>query len=262
MRIDIHTHTFHPKIAHKVVNQLESHYGIHPVGTGTAEDLLKRLDTASIDRAVILTAATSPAQVIPANNWAIQMGKDHQEFIPFGTVHPEYSDMESELNRLEKAGIIGLKLHPDFQGFRMDDKSLFDVLEMARNRFICLFHVGDTLPPKLNPSCPKKLADLQRAFPETRMIAAHMGGYKHWEYVKEHLAHTDVFVDSSSVLDFLDPTLLKAIINSFGINRVLFGSDYPLYDPADELKRFPVIADLSDKQLTTIFNNAETLLDV
>ncbi|MFA7166128.1 MAG: amidohydrolase, partial [Desulfoplanes sp.] len=56
MHIDIHTHAFHPKIAHKVLEQLQNHYAIAPVGTGTVEDLLPRLKKAGIDRAVVHSA--------------------------------------------------------------------------------------------------------------------------------------------------------------------------------------------------------------
>ena len=48
MYIDIHTHAFHPKIAHKVVAQLEDHYNIKPVGNGLAEDLKERLTRAGL----------------------------------------------------------------------------------------------------------------------------------------------------------------------------------------------------------------------
>ncbi len=68
---DIHTHAYHPKIAHKVIAQLEDHYGIPPVGTARIEALLDRAEAGGLDRVVVPSAATSPAQVIPANNWAI-----------------------------------------------------------------------------------------------------------------------------------------------------------------------------------------------
>ena len=79
MRIDIHCHAFHPKIADKVTAQLDEHYGIRPVGTGTCEDLLARARRAGLDKVVVLGAATDPSQVIPANNWAIGLQREHPE---------------------------------------------------------------------------------------------------------------------------------------------------------------------------------------
>ncbi|MEF2231954.1 MAG: amidohydrolase family protein [Pseudodesulfovibrio sp.] len=262
MFIDVHTHAFHPKIAHKVVAQLEAHYSIAPVGNGLLDDLLMRIGRAGLDRAVVLTAATDPSQVVPANNWAIQIKRDCPNCIPFGTVHTGFDRMEDEFDRLEKEGIKGLKFHPDFQGFRMDDPALFDVLEMAADRFVCLFHVGDTLPPDENPSCPRKLAVLCKAFPDTPMIAAHMGGYRHWDYALEHLADTDVFVDSSSSMEFLDDDRLGKLVDGFGTERILFGSDYPLYDPGEERTQLEARLHFTDEELKRILGgNAADLLD-
>jgi len=260
MLIDVHTHVFHPKIAPKVTAQLENHYGIHPVGTGLAEDLLGRMKKSGVDKSVVVTAATAPAQVIPANNWAIEMKQNHKEFIPFGTIHPDFDQMEEELYRLEKNGITGLKFHPDFQGYRMDNPALYDVMEMIGDRFICLFHIGDTLPPDQNPSCPRKLVALRRAFPKPTIIAAHMGGYRHWDLALEELAGRDVFVDTSSVMDFVDDTLLSNLYNSYGKDRILFGSDYPLFDAGYELEQLTKRLRLTQTDLSDIMSNAENLL--
>lgn len=261
MRIDVHSHAFHPKIAHKVVAQLEDHYGIHPVGTGTADDLIDRLDKAGLDKAVVLTAATSPDQVIPANNWSIGLKKAEPRFIPFGTIHPGFDHVEDELDRLERNGIQGLKFHPDFQGFRMDDESFYEVMEIIGDRFVCMFHVGDTLPPDENPSCPKKMAALRKAFPAPVMIAAHMGGYQHWEYALEHLSETDVYVDCSSVLDFVDDLQLGRLFRGFDREHILFGSDYPLFDAAQEIQAVSTRLGLTEKQLDGLLCQAGQLFD-
>lgn len=255
MRIDVHTHAFNEKIAHKVLDQLEGHYNISPVGNGHSDDLVSRLNNAHLDKAVVLTAATSPDQVIPANNWALQLNANPR-FIPFGTIHPEFDRNEKELDRLEKSGIQGLKFHPDFQGYRMDDKALYEVMEMVQDRFVCMFHVGDTLPPDDNPSCPRKMAALKMAFPDSTMIAAHMGGYQHWEYALEHLGNLDILVDSSSVTSFVDDTLLNRLFNAYGLDRILFGSDYPLFDPQVEIDQLKTRLRLSDFQVERMLTAA------
>ncbi|NDV20161.1 amidohydrolase family protein [Pseudodesulfovibrio sp. JC047] len=259
MRIDIHAHAFDPKIADKVLVQLEGHYGVKPIGTGKADDLIERLDRAGLDKSVVLSAATTPSQVIPANNWAIQLKKTNPRFIPFGTLHPGFDRNAEELDRLEKNGIQGLKFHPDFQGFRMDDESFFDVMELIQGRFICLFHIGDTLPPDENPSCPKKMAALRKRFPKPTMIAAHMGGYHQWEYAIKHLAGTDVYVDCSSVLDFVDDSLLQRLFAAFPHDHILFGSDYPLYDAATEIKSLSQRLHLTETQLDELLSRGGAL---
>lgn len=123
-KTDWHTHAFHPKIAAKVLKQLSSHYGIEPVGTGLVEDLVTRQERAGLDHAVVHTAATAPHQVIPGNDWAIKLQTGHRKLTAFGSLHPGFTEWENELLRLEGKAIQGLKFHPDFQGYDLDDAAL------------------------------------------------------------------------------------------------------------------------------------------
>lgn len=259
--IDIHTHAFHPKIAHKVVDQLDGHYQIHPVGNGLIDDLLSRVRSAGLARAVVLCAATSGGQVIPANNFSIQLQQNNPEVIAFGTLHPDFEDWEKELDRLRQAGIFGLKLHPEFQGFWLDDPRLLPIIEAAQNDFAFLVHVGDRLPPKQNPSCPYKMAAIIKQFPNAKMIAAHLGGFMHWKFALEALAGTNVYFDTSSSLEFIPDQLLHEIFARHPRERILFGSDYPLYDPAEEMDLLKTRMKLSDDALEEIICNGELFLE-
>jgi predicted TIM-barrel fold metal-dependent hydrolase len=259
MSMDIHAHAFHPKIAAKTISQLQEHYDIQARGNGLVEDLLARERAAGIARVAVHTAATAPSQVIPANNWALDLARNHPEIEAFGTMHPDFPDMETELDRLRQAGIRGLKFHADFQGFFLDDPHFYRVLEAAGNDFVLMFHVGDRLPPEKNPSCPLKLARIRRAFPGPAIIAAHFGGYLHWDWAIEHLAGSDVYMDTSSALPFMSDEQLQAILSRHPFERLLFGSDYPLADPGEEMELVRRRLRLSDSRLTDLLENAERL---
>ncbi len=259
MPIDVHTHAFHPKIADKVVRQLEDHYRISPVGNGLLEDLLPRLDRAGIDRAVMHCAATKPEQVVPANNWALHVQENYPRLIPFGTFHPAFADWEGEFDRLAAAGIKGIKIHPDFQGFSLDDPRLDPILEAIGQRFFLMVHVGDLRPPEENPSSPQKLAALLDRFPRLKVIAAHLGGFQHWPWVVEHLAGRDLYFDTSSSLNAIPSRLLFDIFAHHPRERILFGSDYPLFDPREEMKLLRIRMRLADRELEELLTNGERL---
>jgi len=259
--IDFHTHVFHPKIADKVLAQLNNHYGITPVGTGLVEDLNGFLNRAGIDRAVVHTAATSPDQVIPANNWSISIQETYPRLMSFGTIHPDYPDWESELFRLERKGIKGLKFHPDFQGYDLSDSRLDLFFEAIAERFILMFHVGDRLPPDKNPSSPGKLAAIRDKHPRLIIVAAHLGGYLHWDDALTYLAGTDIYLDTSSSLPFISFELLKKIISRHPLDRVLFGSDYPLFDASEELRLLSEKAGFTNRQISRLLQNGNALLD-
>lgn len=260
MFYDVHTHAFHPKIADKVLTQLENHYGISPVGSGLLEDLLLRTRRAAIDKVIVLCAATAPAQVVPANAFALALQQAHpHEVIAFGTLHPGYEDWKHQLDRLREAGIRGLKLHPEFQGFWLDDPALLPIIEEAQRDFVILCHIGDVAPPADNPSCPYKLAKLLDAFPQARFIAAHFGGYRHWQYVAETLLGRNVWFDTSSSLHEIDDATLARILREHPREKILFGSDYPLFDPADECLRLQQRAGFSDAELEEVLSSAGML---
>ncbi len=264
MYIDIHTHAFHPKIAHKAVDHLNNFYSITCSGDGTIANLLEREQQAGLEKCVVLCAATAPAQVIPANNYAISLQKEHPEqVIAFGTVHPAYENWEKELGRIKAAGIRGIKLHPDFQSFWLDDPRLLPIFEAAQKDFVFEIHIGDKTTPDKNPSCPYKLASIMSQFPDMRVIAAHFGGYRMWSHALEVFSGStfeNLWFDTSSTTPFATPELAHRLLNSFPRERILFGTDWPLYDPVEELQRLQTLGGLSDSEMEVIMSNASALL--
>ena len=263
MRIDIHTHAFHPKIAHKAVEHLNRHYDVVCAGNGTITNLLESERRAGIDMCVVLCAATAPAQVIPANNYAISLQRAHPDsIIAFGTVHPGYAQWEAELDRMEAAGIRGIKLHPDFQGFWLSDPRLLPIFEASQGRFVFEMHIGDRISPEKNPSCPYKLAAILDAFPRLQVIAAHFGGYRMWAHALKTLMvreRPNLWFDTSSTTPFATPMLVKKLLAACPPERILFGTDWPLYDPLEERQRIQQMGGLSDSMMDRILSNATAL---
>ena len=256
--IDVHTHILHSKIASRVVAQLCAHYHVPCLGTGELDDCLPRMRRAGISQLFAHSAATTPEQVIPANRWALSLGRN-PGVIPFGTMHPDFDRMDDELAFLHDNGIRGIKLHPDFQGFRLDDPALLPLFGAMEGRFTLMCHVGDLLPPERNPSCPYKLAAVKRRFPKLRIIAAHFGGVWHWRHVIEAYRGLDMLFDTSSSTFAIPQELLEQIFHAFPLESFLFGSDYPLSDPQIEMERLQYRLRLSDRQLETIMTAGNSL---
>ncbi len=260
MRTDVHTHAFHPKIASKAVTHLNEHYSLTCAGLGTIDDLRQQGRASGIERFVVLCAATAPAQVPPANNYAISLQRDYEDVVAFGTIHPGYEAWEQELERLQRHAIRGLKLHPDFQNFWLDDPRLLPIIEYAQHHFIFQIHIGDLLPPDKNPSCPFKVAALLDKFPGMQLIATHLGGYRHWQEALDVLVGRDIWLETSSTTPYINDTLLQSILKKHDDTRILFGSDYPLHYAGEEMERLQRKAALSDNALEKILQNADFLL--
>lgn len=249
MFIDCHTHAFADKIADKAVEQLINYYSIPTVHGGRFSDLLHAANSAGLDAMVLLVAATKPEQVRPANDWALYLSQlseaqiNHEftlprspRIFPFGTFHPGDSNWLSEIRRLRSAGIKGIKLHPEFQGIDLGDPGLSDFWAEVENDFILMIHVGDPVISPENYSTPLKIARILDNFPKMRIIAAHLGGYHFWDDVCAHLAGKDVWLDTSSSLPYIHPSQLRDIFNRHPREKILFGSDYPLRSPQEELE--------------------------
>ena len=177
-------------------------------------------------------------------------------------MHPGYEDWESELKRIKAAGIRGIKLHPDFQSFWLDDPRLLPIFEAAQKDFVFEIHIGDRTSPDKNPSCPYKLASILRQFPGIRVIAAHFGGYRMWAHALKTLMvreRPNLWFDTSSTTPFATPMLVKKLLAACPPERILFGTDWPLYDPLEELQRIQQMGSLSDSMMDRILSNATAL---
>jgi hypothetical protein len=98
-----------------------------------------------------------------------------------------------------------------------------------------MLHMGD---PRYNYSHPVRLRHVMDTFPKLQVIAAHFGGYKMFETAKEQLWDTDCIFDISSAMMFMEPGEAERYINFYGAERMSYGTDYPLWDPVEEVKHF------------------------
>lgn len=187
MVIDFHTHAFNDKIAEKAIAKLEVVSNQKAYSNGKIDAIDEITKSGVIDKAVLLPVATKPTQQTIINDWAKEMGDKYENIIPFGSVHPFAEDVFDELQRIKEMGLYGVKLHPDYQEFFIDDEKVFKVYEKcAKLSLPVVFHAGwDPLSPDLVHAPPKASRKAHDAVPQMTMILAHMGGMKHWEEVLE-----------------------------------------------------------------------------
>lgn len=226
MIIDCHTHVFADEIAPKAMEALHAAYRAEPVTMPTVAGILRHMQECGVDRSVICPVATKPSQVGPINDWLLSLNE--QRLIPFGAIHPHLENAAGELDRLEAAGVVGLKLQPFFQQFVLDDPAFTTLLDRIADRFLVLLHAGDEIfpLPEIQPT-PERLARLLDRFPKLRLIAAHAGGYKLWDDVERHLLGRELYFDISYTTERAPLEQLRRIVLGHGADRILWGSDFP-----------------------------------
>ena len=259
MIIDTHVHIYPDSIAEKAAGSIGQFYEM-PMGyDGSTGTLLRICARAGVDKCVLCSVATSPAQARPINAF-LAKEKDRLGFAALCALHPQMTReaLAAELDFARAQGFAGAKLHPDFQRFHADDPGVFFLYEaLAQARFPLLLHAGDK---RHGFSSPQKVAGAAKAFPGLTIVAAHLGGWSQWEDGARLLPGCgNVFVDTSSSLYSLAPGQALEIIRAFGAERVLFGTDYPMWDAQDELRMLRGLG-LTAQELDLILHkNAEKL---
>jgi len=235
--IDIHTHIYPDEIARKATNSVRDFYGIGFGSSmdGTAGMLLREGKAAGISKFVILPVAIRPDRVHGINDFILRMTGQHAEFIGFGAVHAAMDGLTDEVDRILAMGLKGIKIHPDSQRFSIDDLRLYPLYEAVQGKIPVLLHMGDK---RYDYSHPVKLRRILDQFPRLQVIAAHFGGYSMYETACELLKDTQCVFDVSSSLMFLPEGEAERYINIYGAERMAFGTDYPMWDPAPEVERF------------------------
>ena len=251
--IDAHAHIFPDKIADKAVDAIGDFYNLSKMShKGTAEALIESGAKIGVSKYLVFSTATKPDQVESINRYINSECKKHSEFIGLGTMHPDYSDFAKEIEFLKQKGIRGIKLHPDFQKFAIDDERLYPLYDLLseKNMFV-LTHSGDRRYSYSNPFRVEKIAKM---FPNLNIIAAHFGGWSEWEEAIRRLNLENVYFDTSSTLGFGAKEAALRMIDSFDKTHFFFGTDFPMWDHERELELFMSLK-LNDKLTEDILYN-------
>lgn len=270
MLFDFHTHAFADAIAERAMaalinttKQSVETENMKAYTDGTISGIRNLMRKKGISKAMLLPIATKPTQQTTINNWAVDiMGNG---IYCCGTIHPESENAVEEIERIKSLGLCGIKLHPEYQFFRPDDKRLFPIYQKAAEmELFVVFHAGwdpagkgDILAP------PRSFAYIAEKFPDLTIIAAHMGGMRMFDEVEDCLAGKfgNVYFDTAAVADYICSEQFLRIIETHGTDKILFASDAPWDNPLKEVK---MIAELpfsqQDKDLI-FYKNAEKLIN-
>lgn len=257
--IDAHVHIFPEKIAKKATESIGSYYDIQMFGEGTVEDLLIKREKVNIYKYIVHSTATKVEQVESINDFIAEVQSENKSLIGFGTLHPGLGDVESEVSRIISMGLKGIKLHPDFQDFNIDDECMMPIYKAIEGKLPVLIHMGDE---EKTSSSPNRLANVLKLFPKLTVIAAHLGGYQMWDESMKYLVGKNLYMDTSSSLAILDKEKVMDIIRKHGVEKILFGSDYPMWSHEDELRRFYELDLTYEERELILWKNASRLLDI
>ena len=258
--VDVHVHIYPDKISERATQSIGRFYNIEmDAQDGSVAQLGDSLAGSPITHCVVCSVAVKPQTVESINDFIAEQVATHPNYLGFMAMHQDYPDPEAEIERAVGLGLCGIKLHPDTQAVDMDDPRLMRVYEIAEARGLPLtIHCGDY---RYDYSHPRRLKRILHEFPRLVVNAAHFGGWSIQDWALEYLEDERCFLDMSSSMHSLGPRRTRELVYAYGCDRILFGSDFPMWEPADELKRFCAAGFAPAELEAMCWHNAERFLD-
>jgi hypothetical protein len=257
--IDAHTHPMLDRDAQIVAAP-------HP-----PEAYLSLVRGSRIGRAAAITIAHGGdlERTSARNDAVLRLTRDSGGFYyPVCSVHPsDGAAATEEMDRVAAAGACWLKLHPNTQRFDVADPAVETIVRSAAKRDLPVLF--DAYSP-WDANQPGKFVNLAMAVPEARLILAHAHGpgfpqllfydilarYPWWQ--------RNVWVDISATGPMLAggpfADQFTWVLRKMGIDRVIFGSDYPIDDPLAAVAAVGKLGFTDEEQAAILHDNAAALL--
>ena len=263
--IDFHTHIFPDKIARQALASLAEDSGEYiPRTDGTLKGLLASMNHAGISASVVANIATRPAQMLPIFDFSRHIAGSR--VTPLISVHPGNSMAEVNTIFLQAAaaGIRGVKLHPMYQEFFIDDRKMYPLYQLIEHfGFFVVFHTGyDIAFPGNTQADVERVVTIANEFRDLTIVTTHVGGWRQWERAAVLGKCKNIYTETSMTITEMGDEEFVRLMSAFGEDRVLFGSDSPWTDQKEMVERM-LRLDLSERRLEKMLElNAREILGI
>ena len=259
---DFHVHLYPNHLAKKAVSHLTECFGNPPAFDGTVGGLKRKLAETGFCGALNLPVATKPDQVASINVWAA--ANNRLPVLSLATVHPDTPNIPAVLAGAKAAGFKGVKLHPEYQAFALDDPRMEPAWQACADvgLFVFLHAGGERVFKPPFHSSPTTIAALLARHPRLTLVAAHLGGFQMWDESERTLIGKNLILDLSHTLFWMPDDQIVRMVKNHGADRVVFGTDGPWQEPAKVLDAFLRLPLTEAEQKNILWENAARLLNL
>lgn len=259
--IDFHTHAFPDEIVERAMKKLQEECIVKAQLNGTLKALLESMDKNGIYKSVLCNIATKPEQFYSILHWSKKIRSER--IIPLLSVHPLDSKIKEHLKIVREEGFSGIKMHPFYQSFSIDDEKVFYIYEgLIENNLLIVMHCGlDISFPESDIASPKRIINVIERFPELKFVTTHFGAWRQWDEVEMLMIGKSIYMEISFSFGWLSNNKIREFILNHPSDFILFGTDSPWADQGEEIKNLKKL-ELPKNLLDKIFYlNAERLLN-
>jgi len=258
--IDFHAHAFPDQVAARAIPALEAAGKVTANLDGRIDSLLASMDTAGIAKSVICSIATRPEQFASILSWSRDIRSER--IIPFPSFHPDAPDALAQIGAIREAGFSGIKMHPYYQNFVLNEERMWVLYEkIAAEGLILVMHTGfDIGFPRERIADPRMVAAVVNRVPELKFVATHFGSWDLWDEVEELLLGREVYVDLSYALHLLPQAKAREMALAHPEEDLLFGTDSPWADQQEVLAQISALGLGAELEEKILGGNAARLL--
>jgi hypothetical protein len=262
MIIDFHTHAFADALAGRALAKLAGNSGLQPALDGTVGSLRASMRRAGIARAVLCPIATRPHHFDGIRDWARELRTSAPELETLVSVHPDDPAAARHLEEAAAEGFKGVKFHPYYQDFAVDEPRMYPIYEKIRDLgLLAVFHCGFDIAFPHTPLCnPAKIRRLADDLPGFKLVATHFGGWMDWDEAERHVIGRPIWLDTSMTSPSLPPERLRRMALSHPAEYLLFGTDSPWTDESAEIALWRSLDLPPDRLDAFLGGNASRLL--
>jgi predicted TIM-barrel fold metal-dependent hydrolase len=210
------------------------------------------------------------------NLWGCEVGRTYPEFLPFINLDPVLMDavtIRQTVRETVSQGARGVVLLPALHGFYGNDRRVWPVYEMAQScQLPILFQTGDVgpAPPggRGHWGRPRYFGEVAATIPKLRLILGHLGKGYESEIAVLTRRYPNVYTETSMRLHGLDeagkwtPAEAVTWFRLIGIDRILFGTKWPRFDPQHDIDTVRKLPLTSEEKRKILGENARRVFQV
>ena len=279
MIIDFHTHIFPVEIRNKREDFFDGEvafkllYSVPGSKLAGAEELIRNMDNEGVDKSVVFGFPWKTKDYFKLNNdYIIDVVERYKDrLIGFSTFFPLAKDAEKELERCLRSGLSGVGELAFYTSRISEDtiKSFEPIAEIAQKSDVpILLHTNESVGhyyPGKTPMTLKEVYDFLQYFPDNKIILAHWGGGLFFYYLMKKAVKgvlKSTWFDTAASPYLYDKEIYSISTKIMGLDKILFGSDFPLIKPSRYFKEMKT-AGLSKDTIGKICGeNAASLLKI
>lgn len=258
--IDFHAHAFPDDVAANAIPALEKIGNVKAHLDGRVTSLVDSMIRADIEKSVLCLIATRPSQFVSILSWSEKIRSER--VIPFPSFHPDDPDALNHIDRIADSGFLGIKMHPYYQKFYLDEERMLPLYERIRDRgLVLVMHTGfDIGFPRDRIADPIRILNVLEKVPGLKLVTTHLGGWDMWDEVEEMLVGKPIYMDISYSLDLLGEERARRMLLAHPQEFLIFGTDSPWGEQRQVIRQVKNLALGAEIEAALFYENAAALL--